>query len=187
MIPESIELRTERLLLRAPTVDDAPACARYAQDLECAKNTLTMPHPYTLQHAEEFLGRGADARAKGTGVLWLLDLVGVGVIGSMGLNLAVEHHHAELGYVLGKAWWGRGYATEAGRAIVRFGFEVLELQRINAAYYARNPASGRVLQKLGLKEEGRRPHMYLRFGEWVDVVYVGLLRSDWEHTPGVRR
>ena len=102
------------------------------------------------------------------------------LIGSAGLHVDPPHRHAEIGYVLGIDRWGKGYATEAARAIVEFGFGTLRLHRLHAGYYTRNPASRRVLEKLGFREEGRRPQMYMRFGEWVDLVLVGMLRQEWE-------
>ena len=77
-------------------------------------------------------------------------------------------------------YWNRGYATEAARAMLTFGFEVLELNRIFAEYYARNPASGRVMQKIGMTHEGMlRQHMF-KDDRFEDSVVYGILRSEWE-------
>src|SRR4029077_20513221 len=81
----------------------------------------------------------------------------IGAIGH-GLNLAQEN--AELGYWIGKPYWGCGYCTEAGHAVLRYAFNELRLHRVHARHLSHNPASGRVMQKLGMRHEGRlREHV----------------------------
>ena len=178
-------LRTARLILREPRDSDAPAWEKLCQPLEVAKNTLRMPHPYPPGAALEWVARLRQSHARGESFVFAVlvrdEPDGEGtLIGSAGLHVDPPHRHAEIGYVLGIDRWGKGYATEAARAIVEFGFGTLRLHRLHAGYYTRNPASGRVLEKLGFREEGRRPQMYMRFGEWVDLVLVGMLRQEWE-------
>jgi RimJ/RimL family protein N-acetyltransferase len=102
------------------------------------------------------------------------------LLGVTSLDITPEHGHAELAYALAIEHWGKGYATEAAREVVDFGFETLGLERVHAAYYTRNAASGRVLEKLGFRPEGVRPRMYFRFGEWLDLALVRVLREEWE-------
>jgi RimJ/RimL family protein N-acetyltransferase len=104
-------------------------------------------------------------------------------IGVIGLGLTREHSRAELGYWIGKPYWNRGYATEAARAVLRYGFEVLGLNRVWAHHFARNPASGRVLEKIGMKCEGTRRQHVLKWGVFEDIVEHSILRSEFR--PGI--
>ena len=82
------------------------------------------------------------------------------LVGAVGLEINQRHGRAELGYWVGKLYWNQGYCTEAARAAVRHGFEVLGLRRIHAFHFRRNPTSGRVMQKVGMIHEGRlRQHV----------------------------
>lgn len=98
----------------------------------------------------------------------------------MGLILDSENNCAELGYWIGKPYWGRGYCTEAARAIVRYGFDDLHLHRIHSSHFASNPASGRVMQKIGMTREGCLRQHIRKWGQWEDVVLYGILRSQWQ-------
>lgn len=145
---------------------------------------LLAPHPYTRADAEAFLGR-VDAELAKQGYIWAVTKKsadgGAGEhIGNIGLHTNWEHHHAETGYAFGVPYWGQGYATEAVKAVLEFGFMQTSLVRIHAGYYTRNPASGRVLEKCGFKPEGVRPRMYLKFGQWIDLALMRLFREEWE-------
>jgi RimJ/RimL family protein N-acetyltransferase len=185
MTPSMETLRTERLVLRALSIDDAASVVRICKPLEVAKNTLSIAHPYTIADANSFLERITESMANGDTYCWAIALKSPGGeagehIGTMGLHCNHGHHHAEVGYNIGIDHWGKGYATEALRAVVEFGFTRVGLARIHAGYYTRNPASGRVLEKCGFVQEGLRPRMYERFGEWVDLALMRIFREEWE-------
>jgi len=99
--------------------------------------------------------------------------------GAVGLRLAREDRHAELGYWIGVSDWGRGLCTEAAAAVVDYGFEVLGLHRIFATYFARNPASGRVLEKLGMAIEGCLRQHVRKWGVFEDLLVRGIVRDEW--------
>ena len=102
------------------------------------------------------------------------------LIGGIGLRLVEEFQSAELGYWVGVPYWGNGYATEAAREMLRYGFEELRLHRIFASHFKNNPNSGRILRKLGMRYEGcQREHIH-KFGEFLDLELYGLLRREWE-------
>jgi len=101
------------------------------------------------------------------------------LVGAVGLRLEREHDRAELGYWIGVPYWGNGYATEAGKAVLRHGFEVEGLNRIYAFHFTNNPASGRVLQNIGMTFEGKRRAHTLKWGEYLDNEGYGILRSEW--------
>ncbi len=101
-----------------------------------------------------------------------------GLVGAMGLDFAPEHARAELGYWVGRPSWGQGFASEAARELVRYGFEVLGLNRIQAHHMVRNPASGRVLEKCGMQKEGVVRQYLKKWGEFEDIVMYSILASD---------
>jgi RimJ/RimL family protein N-acetyltransferase len=101
------------------------------------------------------------------------------VIGTVLLRVEAEHRRAELGYLVAVEEWGNGYATEAAAAVVRFGFEALDLNRIYAFHFATNPASGNVLRKLGMHHEGRRLQHVLKWGAFLDDECYAILADQW--------
>ncbi|HVP44352.1 MAG TPA: GNAT family N-acetyltransferase [Terriglobales bacterium] len=172
------ELRTERLLLRDFRRADIPDIVRLAGAREVAANTLRIPHPYTAADAETFLRLRAE---KSFGYSFAITLFASGELcGAVGLHPDAVHPRAELGYWIGVPYWGRGYATEAARAVLDFGFRELKLQRIFAHHFEGNPASARVLQKLGMKHEGCSRQHIKKWGELLDLENYGILRSEWK-------
>jgi [ribosomal protein S5]-alanine N-acetyltransferase len=175
---------TARLLLRALDLSDAPRIAELAGDREIASTTLLIPHPYTLADAERWLSAQQAQTASPDHLNWGVCLREGPLIGAIGLVLKREHDRAEMGYWIGKEWWGHGYATEAARAVVGFAFERLRLNRVCAYHYARNPASGRVLEKVGMLPEGVQRGHIKKWGAYEDCVQYGVLKSDWAARPG---
>jgi [ribosomal protein S5]-alanine N-acetyltransferase len=170
-------LATPRLKLRPYTEADIPELLPLIGTREVAATTLRIAHPYTEQDAKAFL-----ELAKDPDKLWLaITLRSNGrQIGGIGLRVEKQHQHAELGYWLGVPFWGHGYATEAAADIVRYGFETLALHRIFASHFKHNPASGRILKKVGMKYEGCQREHLLKWDRFVDSELYGLLRREWE-------
>jgi len=98
--------------------------------------------------------------------------------GGLGLHPQPQHRTAELGYWIGVPYWRKGYATEASSAVVRYGFERLNLNRIFAHHFKRNPASGRVLQKIGMRHEGCLRQAVIKWGEYIDLEMYAILREE---------
>ena len=135
-------LETERLVLRAPRLEDVKAVALQANDRRIAENTARIPHPYRLTDADDFI---ATANL-GTETVFLITLRNGAVIGACGFT-QIDRHPPEIGYWLGVKHWGKGYATEAVRAMIDHIFTDLGDESINAAARVTNPASRRVLEK----------------------------------------
>ncbi len=147
-------LESERLLLRAPAAFDIAEIVTLAGDYDVAKNLSRMPHPYHEDDARNWIDRMAEARAKGSDYGFAIARKDDGAfMGSCGLHLR-DGGAFEFGYWLGKPFWGRGYATEAARRLVAFAFMELRLETVIAGYFHDNPASGRVLEKLGCVADG---------------------------------
>ena len=146
-------LETERLVLRAPRLGDAKAVAALANDRRIAENTARIPHPYRAADAEDFI---ASANL-GSEAVFLVTLragrASGAVIGACGFT-QVDRHPPEIGYWLGVKHWGKGYATEAVRAVIDHVFTDLDADAIQSAARVTNPASRRVLEKCGFQWTG---------------------------------
>jgi len=164
--------------------DDAPAIARLAGRREIADTTISIPHPYSEERARQWIAETADLFAKGKSAVFGMQLKREGnLIGAAGLrDIDAEHSLAELGFWVAAEYWGQGYATEAARAVVAFGFEQLGLNRIYAHHMVRNPASGRALAKIGMKPEGVLRQRVRKWGVFEDVVPLAVLREEWAQT-----
>ena len=174
-------LRTERLILRQFQASDADTVHRLAGVKEVAAGTL-LPHPYDLEAAAQWIAQQQESFAAGNAITFAIVLAEVEqLIGSIGMEIAREHELARLSYWLGTAYWNQGYCTEAVRAMLDYGFTRLSLHRIYAPHFHNNPASGRVLRKVGMTYEGRMREHYIRFGQFVDVEIYGMLREEFLH------
>ena len=171
------DLETEDLILRKPRIRDAKDIYSYASDPEVARYVLWEPHRSVSETASFIRDLRARIRA-GCPSSWVVVLRGTGtVIGTVGFVwYSAENNAAELGYSFSREYWNHGYATQALRAVIDAVFSSLPLNRLEAQHDVRNPASGRVMQKCGLTQEGILRGRILNKGEYVDSI----LRSDWE-------
>jgi RimJ/RimL family protein N-acetyltransferase len=170
-------LRTARLVLRPFGLDDAPAVQWLLSEQAVAEQTLTVPHPYPPGAAVEFIGQHAEWIASGKRLIWAITLDGV-LVGAMGLHIVAAHRRAEVGYWIGREHWGQGIATEALRAVLAHGFDVVGLHRIDAQHYTENPASGAVMRRVGMMHEGRLRGVVHRDGVPRDNELYAMLRTD---------
>lgn len=174
-------LETERLRLRSLEMADAPRLQELAGAYEVASTTLNIPHPYPDGAAEDFIYWARRQVITGEGFHFaIVHRDNNLLIGVISLTLYNEHRRAELGYWIGVPYWNRGFATEAARRLVRYGFEELRLNRIFAACYPANLASARVLQKAGMHYEGTLRQHVVHFGTPRDAAYYGILREEWQ-------
>ena len=170
-------LKTERLTIRPFQMEDAPRIRQLAGAREVALNTLFIPHPYPDGAAEEWIASQAVKLQEENSLNLAID--NGEFIGAIGLQIKKDHNHAEIGYWIGVPYWGRGYATEAVGAMIRYGFQELKLNKIFAAYFARNAASGRVMEKNGMRHEGTLRQHQKKWNEYVDLEFYGILSEDW--------
>ena len=172
-------LETARLQLRAYSEAEIPELVPLIGAREIAANTLRIPHPYTEQHARDFLAQiRTDVEFRFAVILRESGRL----CGGVGLRPAAQHQHAELGYWIGVPYWGNGYATEATRELLRYGFENLGFHRIFASHFKNNVASGRILKKLGMRYEGCQREHLCKWDQFIDLELYGLLRQEWEHS-----
>ena len=152
VIETSPVVETRRLLLRAPAPQDAPRIAALANDLDIARMTKRMPHPFRMADADAFVLQVAaqDPARANTFVIEHEDLGPVGVIGLFESEDAVP----EAGYWIGREFWGRGFATEALEGALVWASKRWKRRALVAGHFADNPASGRVLEKAGFLYTG---------------------------------
>lgn len=176
-------IQTQRLLLRPFQGSDAPDVRQLAGDRAIAATTLSIPYPYEAGIAEAWIQTHAEQFAQRQAVHFAVTLIQQAqLIGAIGLGVDQDNHWAELGYWIGKPYWGKGYCTEAALAVVQFGFEQWGLHRIQSTHFTKNPASGRVMQKIGMSYEGYRRQQIFKWGCYEDIKLYGILKSDWQVT-----
>ena len=145
--------RTERLLLRPGWREDAPALFHAIADERIVRNLATAPWPYSMADAEAFLTR--ERPADNAACLIFLRTEGAPcLVGGIGFGRKPGDAEPEFGYWIARPYWGRGIATEAGRALLDNARDSLRLPRLVAGHFTDNPASGRVLRKLGFRPTG---------------------------------
>lgn len=168
-------LSTERLTPRPFALDDAAEVQRLAGDEAIADTTLNIPHPYEDGVAEKWIGGHQEAFDEDAMVTFAITRSSDGVLlGATSLVAISAGHQAEMGYWIGKDYWNSGYCTEAAREAVRYAFTELGLIRVHARHITRNPASGRVMLKIGMRHEGTQ-RLHVKKGDalkaWNSTVF----------------
>ena len=171
-----MHLRLRRSIVRSWTTEDLASLVKYADNRKIWLNLRDLfPHPYTLEHAQEWLVRCSAT----SGPPHNLAIEHAGeAIGSVGLSpmTDVARFTAELGYWLGEPFWGRGLATEALRRFTEYAFESFSFERLEAWIFASNPASGRVLEKAGYEREATLKSSAFKEGRFLDCHVYARLR-----------
>lgn len=175
------QLESERLILNQPNSEDTADLILYLnQTSEFADNTLTMPFPYTEESAQFWLKMIEDGfEKKDAFVFGIRKKENLKLIGGIGLHLVVPHQKAELGYWIAKDFWNQGYATEAAKTVVEFGFRILNLNKIYASHYPHNPASGKILQKIGMQYEATLKDEVLKKEKFLDLIRYSILKNNY--------
>ncbi len=165
--------RTKRLTLRPGWLEDAPALTRAIAHEEVAFKLSRLPWPYTEEHAVEWL---STPKAANDVALLILahEEATPRLVGVIGLHPAIEGAGMEIGYWLTPDAWGRGYATEAGRAMLDIARWSMGLKRLVSGHFTDNPASGNVLRKLGFRRTGTEQRMCLARGHTVECATMEL-------------
>jgi RimJ/RimL family protein N-acetyltransferase len=167
-------LETERLTLRGPTLADVKAIARLANDRRIAENARRLPHPYSQDHAVEFV-RAVTANASELVFLVEQNFVPVGMVG---IDWR-EPDAPELGYWLGCDHWGQGFGTEAARAVIDYFFEEFDQEMLIAGARVANPRSRNILEKCGFQWTGVELHRFDALGSSSPVDCFRLSRGVW--------
>lgn len=171
-------LESERLLLRVPQFEDAAAIRAIVNHPDIAKMTLSIKYPYPEDGAIKWVNKLMAGEKISYNFLITLK-ENRQIIGGIGLYPHERFKRAFIGYWLGLDFWGMGYASEASRRMIDFGFEVLELERIEGEYFPENAASRRVMEKAGMQFEGIMRHYLQKDEIHKDNGICAIIRPDW--------
>ena len=173
-------LQTARLILRPFKLTDAPEVQKLAGAREIASTIENMPHPYEDGMAEKWIDTHQEQFERDKSLdLAIVIKETARLCGAIGITINSNYNNAELGYWIGVPCWGQGYGTEAASRAIAYGFESLNLHRIYASHLTRNPASGRVMQKIGMIREGCLRQHIKHWGVYEDYVIYGILATEW--------
>ncbi|MRG87179.1 GNAT family N-acetyltransferase [Salinibacillus xinjiangensis] len=173
------EIETERLVMRPYDLSDAPRAQKLGDDKDVAETTF-IPYPYTLEKVEDWIQNHLSLIENGDAYPLAVILKSERqLIGTMTIRGDKTHNKGELAYWIGKDYWGKGYATEASKKIIEFGFHDLKLNRIWAPVMSKNKASGKVMKKVGLNYEGTLKQDILKWDKYEDVDIYGLLKENY--------
>lgn len=176
---ESPVLATERLELRAFTQSDASVVAELCSAWEIAETTASIPHPYEQEMAEAWIQSHRASFKQGDSVAFAITRVhDARLVGAVDIHINKTNRMGEIGYWIGVPYWNRGYATEAVRAVIDYGFNYMGLNRIHARHMTKNPASGRVLQKVGMRFEGILRQSIFRWESFEDGAVYAIPREE---------
>ncbi len=175
-------LETDRLLIRGFEQSDALAVQELIDDIDIARTTSHISHPYSLDMAESWIGSHEENLKMGLSIELAITLKQTGeLVGAVAIiSIDLENEKAEIGYWIGKKYWNKGYCTEAAKRLVQYCFEELKLNRVYALHFSNNPASGKVMKKIGMKKEGVLRKNIKKWDEFVDTPIYSILREEYE-------
>jgi ribosomal-protein-alanine N-acetyltransferase len=172
-------LETNRLILRPFNLSDANAVEELANHHLIADTTLNIPHPYPKGAASDWITRLGEHSENNTSHTFAVTAKENGeLLGSMTIRYE-KYNKAELAYWIGVPFWGKGYATEAATRLLQYGFEEKQLNKIFAAAFTRNPASSKVMEKIGMTYEGTFKQHVQKNGQFEDLAFYALLKDEY--------
>jgi len=175
------KIELERLTLSELNFEDVPIIVKHASNENVSNTTLNIPHPYSPKDAIFWINLANQGFKEGSNLVFAIRLKpDLQFIGGISLGVTQKFKRAELGYWLAEEYWNKGYVTEAAQALVSYGFEKLDLNKITSSYITSNPASGKVMQKCGLTQEGELKEHFLKNGVYHDVILTGLTKKEFE-------
>lgn len=180
-------LLTKRLILDQIKPADIPDIVSYAGNIKITENTRTMPHPYREEDAISWINMANQGFKNRDNYIFAMRFRATDAfIGGIGLTLNKENNRAELGYWLAEDFWNLGFTTEAVQAILQFGFEKLNLNKIIAAYLITNETSGKVMIKNGMTKEAefkdhdiKKDHT-VTDSKYISLIQYRMLKSEYE-------
>lgn len=172
-------ITTERLKLRLFNKEDANTVQSLCNNYNIFRNTLFIPYPYTLEHAHSWMQNHHEHFHAEKGYEFAITDKATGeILGAIGLTHDLRFNNGELGYWVGEKFWGKGFATEAGIALIQFAFTEKNFHKVYARHFGSNPASGRVIEKIGMKREGLLRDHVMKKGRYEDMIYYGILQTE---------
>lgn len=171
-------ITTERLVLRLFQQSDAEGVTKLCNNYNIFKNTLYLPYPYSIEDARSWIEHHLENfNANKSYEFAITDRETGDLYGAIALTNNPRFNHGEMAYWIGEEYWGHGYATEASGAIVQFAFDEKKYHKVFARYFQSNPASGRVMEKVGMKKEGVLIDHVRKENRYENLVCYGIVNS----------
>lgn len=172
-------LITDRLVLNQPVLSDVEDIENVLKDEIYYRNTINIPKPYTKESAIYWVNLARELFESGNGLILAIRTSANGkIIGGIGLGIDSKFNKAELGYWLHQDFWNKGFATEAVKAVIKFGFEELKLKRIFSTHFDFNIASGKVMENAGMKKEGVMECFTKKDGQYQNHVLYAIINQN---------
>ncbi|MCL1663807.1 GNAT family N-acetyltransferase [Elizabethkingia ursingii] len=169
-----LKIETERLVLSLLKESDIPLITEYLQEKIISDNTSNIPHPYSESDAQAWIKMSDDALKSNTGYTFAIREKEGKIIGAIGLHDRGDDK-AELGYWIAVPFWNKGFATEAASAILNFGIKELKFHKIYATHFIHNPASGKIMEKIGMQKEAVLKDHIKKEGQYLDIQMYSLI------------
>lgn len=167
---------TDRLYLRLFEKSDAESVQALCNNFNIYKSTLYLPYPYSLNNALVWMENHKENFDEDRSYEFAItDRLSGDLYGAISLSNNQKFNNGEMAYWIGEEYWGKGYGTEAAKAIVEFAFEEKKLHKVFARYFKSNIASGRIMQKVGMVQEGLLKDQVVKDGRYEDLFYYGLI------------
>jgi len=171
-------ITTERLVIRLFQESDVVNVANLCNNYNIYKSTMYLPYPYSLNDALTWMERHYDNFTQDISYEFAVTDKETGELyGAIALSNNKHFNQGEIAYWIGEEYWGKGYATEAAQSIVQFAFEEKKLHKVFARYFSTNPASGKVMEKIGMKQEGILKDHIIKDRKYEDLVYYGIINK----------
>ena len=174
------ELNTKRLILRPLSFEDIPKIIEYANNPRIAEMTLNIPHPYTEKDAVYWINMAYTGYEKGIQYTFGIHLAKTReFIGGISLKVESRFNRGELGYWIAEQFWNNGFASEAVKEMIRYGFENLNLNKIFATHLIENPASGRVMLKNKMIKEGELIEHFKKGDKYFSLYQYRMTKGEY--------
>ncbi|MBM6618072.1 GNAT family N-acetyltransferase [Bacillus suaedaesalsae] len=172
-------ITTNRLLLRLFQKTDANTVTKLCNNYNIYKNTLYLPYPYSIDDALSWIEHHVENSNRNKLYEFAITDKRSGTLyGAIALSHNQKFNNGEIAYWIGEEFWGKGYATEAAEAILQFAFYEKQYHKVFARYFNSNPASGRVMQKLGMIKEGVLIDHVRKEDRYEDLIHYGIINSS---------
>jgi len=173
------QIETKRLIINELKSEDIKSIVKYASNKSISDYTLNLPHPYSEKDAIYWINLAHQGLKAGTNYIFAIRLKDDNqFVGGIGLTVEKRFNRAEIGYWIAAPFWRKGIATEATKAIIEFGFDKLELNKLTCSHLAKNTASGKVMQNSGMNKEGELKEHILKKNEYHDLILYGITRKQ---------
>jgi len=177
--PATRTITTERLILRPYEIADAQRVSELCNNYNIYKSTLNIPYPYPIESALAWIATHEESFINDKGYVFAVTDRSTGELyGAIGISNNQAHKNGEIGYWIGEEYWGNGYASEALKAIIDFAFSEKGFHKVFGRFLASNPASGKVMHKVGMVKEGMLAEHIFKEGKFEDLFFCGIINNN---------